>query len=102
MSESIYLYHKKINSPSLPNLAKVKQVFSQGSIHGPLLFLIYMNDILKIINNKSLPVLFADYTIILFSHSNFKGFEGNMNTVFETLDNSLKEIYFQVKKNTTY
>lgn len=59
-----------------------------------------MNDILQVINNKSIHVLFADYTIILFSHPIFKSFEGNMNAAFETLDNSLKEIYFQVEKET--
>ena len=53
---------------------------------GPLLFLICMNDLPKVINNKSIPVLFANDTSILFSHSNFKGFEENMNTVFESLN----------------
>jgi len=38
-------------------------------------FLIYKNDLAKVINNRSTPVLFANDTSILFSHSNFKGFE---------------------------
>jgi hypothetical protein len=31
-----------------------------GFILGPLLFLLFMNDLLQFINNKSGPVLFAD------------------------------------------
>ena len=46
-----------------------------------------MNDLPKVINNKSIPVLFAKDISILFSRTNFKGFEENMNSVFETLNN---------------
>jgi len=47
----------------------------------------HLDDLPKIIKNKSIPILFANDVSILFSHSNFKGFEENMNTVFETLNN---------------
>jgi hypothetical protein len=57
-----------------------------------------MTDLPTVIKNLSIPVLFAFNTNILFSHSNFKGFEENINALFETLNNLFKRhllsIYF--------
>jgi adenine-specific DNA methylase len=53
------------------------------SVRGPLLFLIYINDLSNIINNESVPVLFVDDTSILFTHSNPTDFYNNIHKVFE-------------------
>jgi sarcosine oxidase/L-pipecolate oxidase len=53
---------------------RVRQGVPQGSIFGPLLFLLYINDLPKILNWSSTPVIFADDTSILFSHSNINDF----------------------------
>jgi hypothetical protein len=50
--------------------SKVEYGVLQGSVLGPLLFLIFINDLPKFINEKSVPVLFADDTSILVSHPN--------------------------------
>jgi hypothetical protein len=49
---------------------KLKCGFSQGLIVGPLLFIIYMNDLSLSINFLS-PVLFADDTGVIISSRNF-------------------------------
>ena len=64
----------------------------QGSILGPLLFLIYVNDLYKastILN----PIMFADDTNLFHSHSDIK-------TLFQIVNKELTNInkWFQANK----
>ena len=58
---------------------------------GSLLFLVFINDIPKFVNDKSVPILFADDTTILLSHSNPNDFNNNINTVFKILSDCFKQ-----------
>jgi hypothetical protein len=55
----------------------------QGSILGPILFLLYINDLPAVINKKTIPVLFANVTSTLFTHCNIMEFHVNIDTVLE-------------------
>jgi hypothetical protein len=54
---------------------------------GPLLFLVYINDLLKAAEHKALPILFIDDNcILLTSHNNIQ-IQSYLNLVFEQLNN---------------
>jgi len=59
----------------------------QGSVLGPLFLLIYINDFSSIISKIANPVLFADDTSIIITHTNPEEFKTNINTVLiETIN----------------
>jgi hypothetical protein len=56
----------------------------------PLLFLVYINDLLKAVKHKALPNLFADDTHILITSPNNIHMQSDLNIVFEQLNNWFK------------
>ena len=81
------IYNDSEKSNKVSNWAKVRHGVPQVSILGPILFLLYINDLPKIINKTPGPVIFADDSSILFAHSNPIDFNKNIYTVFTTLNN---------------
>ena len=52
----------------------------QGSILGPLLFVIYVNDLPRSINKFASPVIYADDTSVLVSAKNLKDLQTKIDS----------------------
>jgi hypothetical protein len=79
------------NSKVYSGWTKVTNGVPQGSILGSLLFIIYINDLPKILEAKSMPILFADDASVLISHSNPIKFKNTINSVYGLLDDRFKK-----------
>lgn len=77
----------KVNS----RWVKVTNGVPQGSILGPLLFIIYMNDLPKILETKCIPILFADDASFLISQNNPIKLKNTINEVYRMLEDWFKK-----------
>ena len=73
-------------STTVSSWAKVRHEVPQSSVLGPLHFLLYINDLPKIINKTSAPIIFVDDSSILFGHSDLIDHNKNIHIVFVTLN----------------
>ena len=78
----------KVLGTKSTNINKLTFSVPQGSILGPILFIIYVNDFPKCLRYSICPA-FADDTTILISEKNKKNLYGNANEEFNSIDNWL-------------
>jgi hypothetical protein len=68
----------------------------------PLLFLLYINDLPKIINNFAIPIIFVDDTSILLTHFNTNYFKNHIHITLEYLNRWFKSNRLYLNFNKTY
>jgi len=81
---------------------KVKRGVPQGSILGPLLFILYINDLPKAIMPNVTPKMFADDTSILTNRQDSKELQEDLILTFNQVSKCFKQNSLSLNINKTY
>jgi len=74
------------NNTTFSEWGKIKHGVPQGSILGPLFFLIYTNDLRNIIGDPSKPILFAGDTRIIITNPSPSKFKQDINNIIDNIN----------------
>ena len=88
--QRVQIANSYLNTTTTSKWTKIKSGVPQGSILGPLLFLIYINDLPRAVEHKALPIIFADDTSILLASPNNSQMQTDLNEVFAQLNKWFK------------
>jgi hypothetical protein len=83
--QRVHISNSHLNSNTVSKWTKIKYGVLQGSILGPLLFLVYINDLPRAVEHKALYILFTDNTSILLTSPNNTHMQSDFNSIFEQL-----------------
>jgi hypothetical protein len=75
---------------------------AKRSILGPLLFLLYINDLLRTINNSPIPILLADDTSFLVADPNVNDSRSKLSYVFNIISKWFMVNSLSLNLNKTY
>jgi len=84
--QRVLINNSSSNTTTFSEWGKIKHGVPQGSIHGPLFFLIYTNNLPNIIADPSKPILFADDTSIIISNPSPSKLKEDINNVIDNIN----------------
>jgi hypothetical protein len=100
--QRVLITNTSLNSNESSIWGKIRHGVPQGSILRPLLFVLYINDLPKIINDKTIPILFADDTSLLVTSSTHEELCANTNTAFCSINDWFKVNQLSINFNKTH
>jgi hypothetical protein len=80
---------------------KVKPGYPQGSVFGQQLFLLYINDLPKSVNDILSPILFADDKNLICTQKKFHKFNDELELVFQKINRWLQADLLTINLNKT-
>ena len=98
----VQISNEGLNQTSFSAWEKITHGVPQGLVLGPLLFLIYVNDLPKTVNGKTVHILFADDTSIIVKSHNLKDFRTNMLTDFNYVSKWFKVNLLSINVDKTH
>ena len=99
--KKVLITNNVLNRNYFSTWEEIKHGVLQGSILGPLLLLFYINDLPKAINNKSVPILFADDTSILITSPNKNHLQIKITAAFDFINEWLNINLLSINFNKT-
>jgi hypothetical protein len=91
-----------INQTNFSAWEKIMVGVPPGSVLGPLLFPLYVNDLPKSVNDKTVPILFASDTSIIVKSPNSRDFQTNMDTAFNCVNKWFKVNLLSINVDKTH
>jgi len=82
----VLINNSSSNTTTFSDWGKIRHSVPQGSILGPLFFLIYINDLPNITADLSKPILFPDDTSVIITNPSPSKFKKDINNIIDNIN----------------
>jgi len=100
--QRVQITNESSNINTISNWTTITQGVPQGSILGPLLFLIYINDLPKAVEPTAIPIMFADDTSLFIKSLNTSQLPSGLNTAICKINKWFQDNLITLNLNKVY